>query len=169
DREWQRADALQPGDQLASTTATPVRVTGTATAVPWRALAYNLTIDDLHTYYVLAGNTPVLVHNSNCVPDLGVAWKAKPAAEVCGTGGCERVADHIQSVIGGDVMRITDRYGAPFLGKYRGVDSGWGYHDVVVKDGRVFDATTGRHGELMADYRAVWEYGDDLVFNPAPR
>ncbi|WP_433445548.1 IS66 family transposase [Nonomuraea sp. CA-141351] len=29
---------------------------------------YNLTIDDIHTYYVVAGETPVLVHNSNCVP-----------------------------------------------------------------------------------------------------
>jgi RHS repeat-associated protein len=27
---------------------------------------YNLTVADLHTYYVLAGATPVLVHNSNC-------------------------------------------------------------------------------------------------------
>ncbi len=27
------------------------------------AAAYDLTVDDLHTYYVLAGNTPVLVHN----------------------------------------------------------------------------------------------------------
>ncbi len=26
----------------------------------------NLTIDGLHTYYVLAGATPVLVHNSSC-------------------------------------------------------------------------------------------------------
>ncbi|MFI7680350.1 hypothetical protein [Actinophytocola sp. NPDC049390] len=26
---------------------------------------HNLTIVDIHTYYVLAGNTPVLVHNSN--------------------------------------------------------------------------------------------------------
>ncbi|WP_344447530.1 hypothetical protein, partial [Kitasatospora nipponensis] len=25
--------------------------------------AYNLTVTDLHTYYVLAGTTPVLVHN----------------------------------------------------------------------------------------------------------
>lgn len=25
---------------------------------------YNLTVEDLHTYYVLAGDTPVLVHNS---------------------------------------------------------------------------------------------------------
>lgn len=30
------------------------------------ARTYNLTVDDLHTYYVLAGETPVLVHNSNC-------------------------------------------------------------------------------------------------------
>ncbi|MFI8350693.1 toxin C-terminal domain-containing protein, partial [Streptomyces sp. NPDC085596] len=27
---------------------------------------YNLTVGSLHTYYVLAGQTPVLVHNSNC-------------------------------------------------------------------------------------------------------
>ncbi|MFJ9817458.1 polymorphic toxin-type HINT domain-containing protein [Streptomyces sp. NPDC101151] len=27
---------------------------------------YNLTVEDLHAYYVLAGETPVLVHNSNC-------------------------------------------------------------------------------------------------------
>ncbi|MFE0085891.1 hypothetical protein, partial [[Kitasatospora] papulosa] len=27
---------------------------------------YNLTVEDFHTYYVLAGATPVLVHNSNC-------------------------------------------------------------------------------------------------------
>ncbi|MEV0259933.1 hypothetical protein AB0I49_01105 [Streptomyces sp. NPDC050617] len=26
---------------------------------------YNLTVDETHTYYVLAGRTPVLVHNSN--------------------------------------------------------------------------------------------------------
>jgi hypothetical protein len=30
------------------------------------ARTYNLTVDDLHTYYVLAGSTSVLVHNSTC-------------------------------------------------------------------------------------------------------
>uniref|UniRef100_UPI0005671966 hypothetical protein n=1 Tax=Streptomyces sp. NRRL S-325 TaxID=1463899 RepID=UPI0005671966 len=30
------------------------------------ARTYNLTVDDFHTYYVLAGATPVLVHNSTC-------------------------------------------------------------------------------------------------------
>ena len=26
---------------------------------------YDLTVDDIHTYYVIAGTTPVLVHNTN--------------------------------------------------------------------------------------------------------
>jgi hypothetical protein len=32
---------------------------------------YNLTVTDIHTYYVLAGNTSVLVHNSGgCAEDV---------------------------------------------------------------------------------------------------
>jgi len=27
----------------------------------------NLTVNELHTYYVIAGNTPVLVHNTPCI------------------------------------------------------------------------------------------------------
>ncbi|MFD5816732.1 RHS repeat-associated core domain-containing protein [Streptomyces sp. NPDC127038] len=34
--------------------------------VPGAADMYNLTVDGLHTYYVLAGETPVLVHNRRC-------------------------------------------------------------------------------------------------------
>jgi hypothetical protein len=34
------------------------------------ARTYNLTVDDLHTYYVLAGATPVLVHNSGEIPPV---------------------------------------------------------------------------------------------------
>ncbi|MYZ41045.1 MULTISPECIES: polymorphic toxin type 43 domain-containing protein, partial [unclassified Streptomyces] len=30
------------------------------------ATVHNLTVSNLHTYYVLAGAIPVLVHNSNC-------------------------------------------------------------------------------------------------------
>ncbi|WP_406707917.1 hypothetical protein [Streptomyces halobius] len=35
------------------------------------ARTYNLTVDGLHTYYVMAGETPVLVHNSNCKVKIG--------------------------------------------------------------------------------------------------
>jgi Colicin D len=34
--------------------------------------AHNLTVADIHTYYVLAGNTPVLVHNTG--PGCGSLW-----------------------------------------------------------------------------------------------
>lgn len=40
-------------------------VTGNA-AYTQHARTYKLTAADLHTYYVLAGDTPVLVHNSTC-------------------------------------------------------------------------------------------------------
>ncbi|MGW3086718.1 polymorphic toxin-type HINT domain-containing protein [Streptomyces sp. NPDC001108] len=165
---WIDAGDLRAGDKL-RTDADDVVEVSAVHHYQKRQRTYDLTVDGIHTYYVLAGSTPVLVHNSGCGPDLGESWKPKPASQVCGTGGCEKVADHIQSVIGGDIMRITDRYGAPQLGKYRGIDSGWNYHDVVVKDGRVFDATTGRRGEPIDQYRANFEYGDDLVFSPAPR
>ncbi|GHA77620.1 hypothetical protein GCM10010345_94030 [Streptomyces canarius] len=43
---------------------------------------YNLTVSDLHTYYVLAGETPVLVHNSNCGPSLKDLQKDYPRRTV---------------------------------------------------------------------------------------
>jgi hypothetical protein len=40
---------------------------------------HNLTINNLHTYYVLAGNTPVLVHNTNAACGIGEARGARDA------------------------------------------------------------------------------------------
>ncbi|MEV4715051.1 polymorphic toxin-type HINT domain-containing protein [Micromonospora sp. NPDC049374] len=64
DREWQAAHALDRGDRLTGPYGSAV-VTAEISPSVWHALAYNLTVDDTHTYYVLAGNTPVLVHNTN--------------------------------------------------------------------------------------------------------
>ena len=55
------AKDLNPGDELQT-------ATGTATVVAKRLyhateVTYDLTIDGLHTYYVMVGATPVLVHN----------------------------------------------------------------------------------------------------------
>ncbi|MET9046059.1 RHS repeat-associated core domain-containing protein [Streptomyces sp. NPDC004362] len=61
---WVIAAALLPGHVLSTPAdghATVVRKSN----VDGAADMYNLTIDDLHTYYVLAGATPVLVHNSD--------------------------------------------------------------------------------------------------------
>ncbi|MFJ6988640.1 MULTISPECIES: polymorphic toxin-type HINT domain-containing protein [unclassified Streptomyces] len=60
---WTRAADLRPGDLLNTATDTHVQVV-TVKDRPGSADMYNLTVADLHTYYVLAGETPVLVHNS---------------------------------------------------------------------------------------------------------
>ncbi|MFI7064660.1 polymorphic toxin-type HINT domain-containing protein [Kribbella sp. NPDC050124] len=64
DGEFQRADELDRGDQLLAADGRTVRVGGIHPGSQRAATAYNLTVDDIHTYYVLAGKTPVLVHNT---------------------------------------------------------------------------------------------------------
>ncbi|WP_345691177.1 polymorphic toxin-type HINT domain-containing protein [Streptomyces coeruleoprunus] len=61
---WVEARALKPGMTLRTDAGTTVKVKSN-NAFSKRARTYNLTVDDLHTYYVLAGQTPVLVHNCN--------------------------------------------------------------------------------------------------------
>ncbi|WP_082159671.1 polymorphic toxin-type HINT domain-containing protein [Micromonospora sp. HK10] len=65
DRQWQRADQLDRGDFVRGPEGRLQEVNGLR---PWSArmaLAYNLTVNEIHTYYVIAGNAPVLVHNAN--------------------------------------------------------------------------------------------------------
>jgi len=61
---WVNAANLKPGDRLRTvngSTETVVRVNNhTATRI-----MRDLTIGSIHTYYVIAGTTPVLVHNCN--------------------------------------------------------------------------------------------------------
>ncbi|WP_213457195.1 polymorphic toxin-type HINT domain-containing protein [Rhizomonospora bruguierae] len=66
-RMWVDAGDLQPGDRLRSTDTITITVVSVTNYTGARTM-YNLTVDNIHTYYVLAGTTPVLVHN-------------------CGTGG----------------------------------------------------------------------------------
>ncbi|MEV4283405.1 polymorphic toxin-type HINT domain-containing protein [Actinoplanes xinjiangensis] len=64
DRQWQEAEKIDVGDRVATSIGT-APVNGFDKAGHRRAPAYNLTVNDLHAYYVLAGNEPVLVHNCN--------------------------------------------------------------------------------------------------------
>ena len=63
DQEWQRADELDPNDQLLTPTGRRIAVAGIQPGSARTTVAYNLTVADIHTYYVIAGNTAVLVHN----------------------------------------------------------------------------------------------------------
>jgi hypothetical protein len=82
-REWVYAIDLRTGDILHSVTGDTMAVTGLTISTD-NLTAYNLTIEGLHTFYVLAGNTPVLVHNASeaCSPHLALGLESIRGREV---------------------------------------------------------------------------------------
>lgn len=63
--KWVDATDLTAGESLRTSSGSEARIISIERWSEWASVR-NLTVDDLHTYYVLAGQTPVLVHNSNC-------------------------------------------------------------------------------------------------------
>jgi RHS repeat-associated protein len=62
---WVAAGKLHHGDAL-NTAADGHAYVVTTQSTPGAANRWNLTVQQLHTYYVLAGTTPILVHNTDC-------------------------------------------------------------------------------------------------------
>lgn len=81
---WVDATELQPGQRLRTSSGTHIQIAAIDRRIEQERV-HNLTIADIHTYYVLAGQTPVLVHNSN---------------GLCGTAALEN----------GDWQHIVDRH-----------------------------------------------------------
>ncbi|WP_435813683.1 polymorphic toxin-type HINT domain-containing protein [Streptomyces tauricus] len=65
---WVDATDLAVGDELRPSTGAKVRITQIRSWTQ-QATVRNLTVADIHTYHVLAGNTPVLVHNAGNEPE----------------------------------------------------------------------------------------------------
>ncbi|MEU0201869.1 MULTISPECIES: RHS repeat-associated core domain-containing protein [unclassified Streptomyces] len=63
---WTDAHTLSPGTRLRTADGTTATVTEVRNFHQHQT-TYDLTVGKLHTYYVLAGATPVLVHNCNTV------------------------------------------------------------------------------------------------------
>jgi hypothetical protein len=70
-RQWVDAGTLTPGHQLAGPHGQTLYVAQVHNYTGAKNM-HNLTIANLHTYYVIAGNVPVLVHNTGpeCGPGL---------------------------------------------------------------------------------------------------
>jgi hypothetical protein len=82
---WVPAGRLTPGHALETARNTHSYVLAVH-PIPGAEAMYNLTVDQLHTYYVLAGNTPVLVHNT--------CGGEERAAVGVRQGGVERTMDN---------------------------------------------------------------------------
>ncbi len=78
--EWIDATDLQVGQWLQHGAGTRVQITAIQRWTAQDATVHNLTVSNLHTYYVLAGVAPVLVHNA----DAGCANKLRNALNAAG-------------------------------------------------------------------------------------
>lgn len=105
--QWVDAGELNQGEQLRQPNGTTLTVTSVRN-YPYAVTTHNLTVADLHTYYVLAGATPVLVHNcggmtaSDKVKDLVARGKVRDAADV-------HYEDMVRARTGGTSQDINGR------------------------------------------------------------
>lgn len=87
DHGFQRADQLDPGDDILTADGQHITVRGLVAGSQRRALAYNLTVDGIHTYFVGIGHNSALVHNTCDVRGLWTITKEGTAATKQGPFG----------------------------------------------------------------------------------
>ncbi|RSM51477.1 sugar-binding protein [Actinoplanes sp. ATCC 53533] len=101
--EWIRATELETGQWLQTSAGTFVQITAIERWTSRQAAVHNLTVSDIHTYYVVVGAAPVLVHN--CDNDA-----AESAKSVQGEGD------------------TVDLYRAVGVREFQGVEATGGFH-----------------------------------------
>ncbi|MFF1870139.1 polymorphic toxin-type HINT domain-containing protein [Kitasatospora herbaricolor] len=101
-RTWTDAADIHIGDTLRTDTGATAQV---ASVRHWTGLepAYNLTVDGLHTYYVLAGDTPLLVHND----DFDLCNVIIPTVE--GLGSYVTTGQALMRNAAGDLVHVGPR------------------------------------------------------------
>ena len=121
---WIDAGQLVAGDQVATPDGDTLTVVRTRHWTQVTAV-YNLTVEDIHTYYVLAGSAPVLVHNcrdaavaarhGGAVVEGGYKFPShrsarQAASEMVGDMGSNSVAIRARDFRGGPYwMRDSDK------------------------------------------------------------
>ena len=147
---WTPADHMHIGDQLQTPDGHTVVILAlrdyTATMV-----TYNLTIDTLHTYYVEAGGTPVLVHNGDgCI---NWSWKSVKTfghtfnEHGAGAKNLKSLTDRARSTGNAQGQWLDNEAAAEFLSKLYVPDAGpfgvklpEGLGQVIMPDGTIVDA-----------------------------
>ena len=99
-KEWIRATDLRAGQTLRTSAGTYVQLSAIERWTARKAAVHNLTVSDLHTYYVLAGAAPVLVHNcgSGDSPAPSMANKPYGPMPQAGRRGSTATRDQLDDV-----------------------------------------------------------------------
>ncbi|MFE4822174.1 polymorphic toxin-type HINT domain-containing protein [Streptomyces sp. NPDC056704] len=138
---WVDAINLIAGEQLDASTRAVVRITGVQRWTQ-QATVYNLTVADIHTYYVVAGATSVLVHNDGGVPDI------TRIPDLSGLTQTE--ADGVLTSRGFDLQAISEKYAT-----YRSGDGS--KLTIRLGDGRVTRTSVVDPGPNAKNYAQRWD------------
>ncbi|WP_238453461.1 HNH endonuclease [Micromonospora sp. ATA51] len=131
---WAKAGQLRPGMWLQSAAGDWIQVTAVKRTVKHERV-HNLTVDGVHSYYVVANDTPLLVHN--CGGTVG----GHKTSCTCATGGTP-VGPRNASLAGG----THPKTGVPFDGQ--------GFPDFSAhKDPSVPDVSITLTGDPKKDFR----------------
>ncbi len=101
------------------------------------ARTYNLTVAGLHTYYVFAGTTPVLVHNSECGPAFNSSRSS--------------LNHYLKHVFGVDLNKKGRYNGKPHVKPDMPEFSGPNGYNAYKKAASDFLSGPPRSGDLMSD------------------
>ncbi|MGW1468886.1 polymorphic toxin-type HINT domain-containing protein, partial [Streptomyces sp. NPDC002308] len=80
--KWLDATDLKSGEWLRTSAGTYAQIAAIDRWTAPDATVHNLTVNDLHTYYVLAGAAPVLVHNCDVDPQSAPGGKNGAAVSI---------------------------------------------------------------------------------------
>ncbi|UUU31641.1 polymorphic toxin-type HINT domain-containing protein [Streptomyces sp. CA-210063] len=159
---WVEAGDLQPGMTVRAADGSRVPVVKVRDFAE-RQRTFDLTISDIHAYYVLAGEKPLLVHNSSFVCKDGPNGWPVPSMD-----NCLECAQKIREKIGGNIYRMTDSYGARLGPSKRDPRGSWHEHFLVIKDGKAYDGFTGPEGMGVDAYRRQWDYWEYIKLDHMP-
>ncbi|MFF8649243.1 RICIN domain-containing protein [Streptomyces griseoluteus] len=136
---WIDAGDLKPGQTLRTSSGDTVAVIRVHRYQRLHS-AYNLSVADIHTYYVLAGATPVLVHNTFCpvgFADLGGGNLESPGGLIYGAD--RKFGNKIDHVLAHTVPDASRATHTVFVEKDPGkvlalVDEAWAMQSKAIKD-----------------------------------
>ncbi|MEV0129399.1 polymorphic toxin-type HINT domain-containing protein [Dactylosporangium sp. NPDC050688] len=154
--QWQDAEDLVPGALLVGPDGATVRIDR---SVVWTGAKYmrDLTVAWLHTYYVLAGDKPVLVHNNNGCDSDDDPGRPRRAEEG------ESLEDYRQQNLGVNAPRFVTEYTAPSGERYFGRTTPGG---VRVDPDSLLDDMLGQHHGGCSEVCALNEaqnHGADII------
>ncbi|MFD2010259.1 polymorphic toxin-type HINT domain-containing protein [Streptomyces narbonensis] len=145
---WIAAKDLKPGMALLTDNGETVAVNGNTSFIQY-VKTYNFTVDDLHTYYVLAGQTPVLVHNT-CLNVAQILSELANKRVTTGRLFSNSKEMHAEIEAGGNspLVQATDAYlrqhGAPINPRvkyYPAAQHVEAQYAMVMREGRTKSAT----------------------------